>query len=106
MPSIACSRCQREFDDELLCCPHCGTAQIPQLSKAELRLLNIKESRGALGVIYGGMAAGALIGAAYFVFTLVQGTASFQDGAIGLLCGMLGSAAGFFYYYAFRKNQR
>ncbi len=40
MAVIRCSRCGESFEDDVLCCPHCGTALIPQLSKAQLRIAN------------------------------------------------------------------
>lgn len=108
MPLIACNQCRKEFEDDVLCCPHCGAAQIPQFSKAELRILQRQEASGPLGATYLGMAIGLVIGAGYFVFTLIQGTADLSSTVSILLFGMAGSALGFAFhrFYLARKQKR
>ena len=77
MTLIACPQCSKQYEEEDLFCPHCGTASIPQLSKAQLRLEFMKASKGALAFIYLGLALGLLAGGVYFVITLLNGTADF-----------------------------
>ncbi len=98
MTTIACLQCGTEFEDELLCCPHCGEAQIPQLSKAQLRLEQMKASRGPLAAIYIGLALGLLGGGIYFVITLLNDTAGLGSGLAALMSGMVGSAAGLVFH--------
>jgi hypothetical protein len=106
MPLIACSQCGVEFEDEILCCPHCGAAQIPQLSKAELRVARMKASQGPMATIYLGMVMGLAIGAIIFTIAALMGAASFQLGLGILMLGMTGSAAGFLIHRFFLTNRR
>jgi hypothetical protein len=106
MATIACSQCGKEFDDGVLCCPHCGAAQIPQLSKAQLRLEQMKASHGPMAGIYLGMLLGLLAGGVYFGITVWLNRASLASGMAILLGGMIGSAAGFFYHHAFQRDRR
>jgi hypothetical protein len=101
MPTATCQNCAKEFDDELLCCPHCGEAQIPQLSKAQLRLEQMKASRGPLAAIYIGLALGLLAGGIFFAITVVNDTASLGSGLAALMSGMVGSALGLLYHRFF-----
>jgi uncharacterized ferredoxin-like protein len=105
MPLVACSQCGKEFEDDILNCPHCGTSQIPQLSKAELRLEHMKASRGPMAATYIGLGIGLLIGAAWFVVAAVQDRASFADGVAILVLGMLGSTAGFLSSYLRQRGR-
>jgi hypothetical protein len=63
MPEQPCPQCGRVTADEELLCPHCGVAQIPQVSKerlrAELRAAREGPSRAWPAV---GCAAGLLVG--------------------------------------------
>ncbi len=101
MTLIVCPQCNVEFEDDVLCCPHCGTAQIPQLSKAQLRLEQMKAAHGPLAAIYIGLALGFLVGGAFFVITLLNNTADLASGLAALMCGMIGSAGGLMYHRFF-----
>jgi hypothetical protein len=98
MPNVTCQNCAKEFEDELLCCPHCGEAQIPQLSKAQLRLEQMKASQGPLAAIYTGLALGLLAGGIFFVITVLNDTASLGTALAALMSGMVGSAAGLLFH--------
>jgi hypothetical protein len=106
MTVIACSQCGKEFEDDVLCCPHCGAAQIPQLSKAQLRLEHMKASRGPLAATYIGMGLGLVAGGVYFTITALANRASFASGLAILMGGMVGSAAGFLVHYSFLRDRR
>lgn len=106
MAVIECSACFKRFEDDVLCCPHCGTAQIPQLTLAEKRLELMRESKGALPAIYAGLVLGLLLGTALFVVTLINGTASLGSGLAILSGGMSGSAVGFFVHYLFLSRRK
>lgn len=106
MAVIVCSQCGKEFEDDVLCCPHCGTAQIPQMSKAEQRLAIMKASRGPLAAIYLGFAAGFVLGIVIVGIALATGTLSFGI-ALGIpSLAVLGSAAGFLLYRFFLADRR
>src|SRR5262249_9029137 len=98
MALVKCSACEREFEDDVLCCPHCGTAQIPQLTKAELRQQNLRASRGPYGAILAGTGVGLLLGAILLAVAVLQGDFDINKGlmyAAGVvLGGMLGGACG------------
>jgi hypothetical protein len=101
MGVVVCHQCGKDFEDELLCCPHCGEAQIPQMSKAQLRLEQMKASRGPLAAIYIGLGLGLLAGAVYFAITVMNGTASLGNTLASLMAGMMGSALGLLYHRLF-----
>src|SRR2546421_19683 len=101
MGVVVCPQCCKEFDDELLCCPHCGEAQIPQLSRAQLRLAQMQASRGPLAAIYIGLALGMLAGGIFFAITVINDTASLGSGLAVLMTGMAGSALGLLYHRLF-----
>lgn len=94
MAVIRCGQCGESFEDDVLCCPACGTAQIPQLSKAQLRAANWQASRGPYGLILLGTGLGMLIGAIVLTVAILRGEATIAHGAGVLLGGMLGGAAG------------
>src|SRR5262249_7578150 len=98
MALVKCSTCEREFEDDVLCCPHCGTAQIPQLTKAELRQQNLRASRGPYGAILAGTGGGRLLGSGLLVVGVLEGEFEINKGlmyAAGVvLGGMLGGACG------------
>jgi len=98
MAVITCSQCGQLFEDDILCCPHCGTAQIPQLSKGELRMRALKASRGPFGAILAGTGIGLLIGGLILVAAIVQGNFDIAKGVFYvsgvLIGGMLGGAGG------------
>ena len=98
MGVIACPQCAKEFEDDILCCPHCGAAQIPQLSKAQLRLEQMKAATGPLPWIYMGLTLGLVVGGVYFVITLLNETASLSSGLTVLVSGMIGSTAGLLFH--------
>lgn len=99
MSFIRCGQCGKDFEDEILNCPHCGTSQIPQLSKAELRLEHMKASRGPMAAMYIGLGIGLVLGAVWFVVAILQQRATFADGVAILVSGMLGSTLGFLAAY-------
>jgi hypothetical protein len=105
MPLITCSQCGKDFEDEILCCPHCGAAQIPQLSKAELRLANMKASKGPLGAIYLGFAVGLLLGVAIFTIAAILGKGNFGLALSIPAFGVFGSGAGFLYHRFFHERR-
>jgi len=72
MALITCSQCGQQFEDDVLCCPHCGTAQIPQFSKGELRMRALKASRGPYGAILAGTGIGLLVGGIILVVALLE----------------------------------
>jgi hypothetical protein len=106
MAVITCPQCGKEFEDDVLLCPHCGTAQIPQLSKADLREQNLKASRGPFGFILAGTGVGLLIGALVLTVAALRDEATLAHGAGMLLAGMLGGAAGIVahHYFVIRKG--
>jgi hypothetical protein len=105
MAAIRCAQCGQEFEDDVLCCPHCGAAQIPQLSKAQLRVQNWNASRGPYGLILLGTGVGLLIGAAVLTVAALRDEATIQHGAGMLLGGMLGGAAGIaVHHYLVRRR--
>src|SRR5689334_1759797 len=106
MGLVTCLHCGQEFEEGVLCCPHCGTAQIPQLSKAELRLEHMKESRGPLGAMYLGLALGLLLGVVVFVIAAVQGSAGMEHAMGIVLGGLLGSSLGFLWHRFFGTERR
>jgi predicted nucleic acid-binding Zn-ribbon protein len=95
MSLVICTNCGKDFEDDILNCPHCGTSQIPQLSKAELRLENMKASRGPMAATYIGLGIGLVLGAVWFTVAALQERATFADGVAILVSGMLGSTVGF-----------
>ena len=99
MASSTCPQCGKEFDDEELLCPHCGAAQIPQLSKAELRVRNLQASRGPYAASLLGTAAGVLVGGVVLAVALARGQATLGHWAGLLLGGMLGGAVGLVVHY-------
>lgn len=106
MPAITCSHCGQDFDDEEFLCPHCGTAQIPQMSKGELRMKMLRTSAGPYGVSLAGTGIGLLIGLIVLIVAAIRGEATLQHGAGMLLGGILGGALGlvvFYYFLADRK---
>jgi hypothetical protein len=105
MGLISCPQCNQEFEDDVLCCPHCGAAQIPQMTKAQLRLEQMKAARGPLAAIYLGMTVGLVLGAAVFTVALLQGVAGFEHGLGILMGGMLGSALGFLSHRLFASER-
>src|SRR5438874_12321678 len=96
MTLILCSQCGQQFEDDVLCCPHCGTAQIPQLSKGELRMRALKASRGPFGAILAGTGLGLLLGGIILVVAILQGAFDIAKGVFYvsgvLMGGMLGGA--------------
>ncbi len=98
MALISCSQCGQPFEDDILCCPHCGTAQIPQLSKGELRMRALKASRGPFGAILAGTGLGLLLGGVILVVAVLQGKFDIAKGVFYvsgvLIGGMLGGACG------------
>jgi hypothetical protein len=103
MTLIACSQCGQQFEDDVLCCPHCGTAQIPQLSKAQLRMRALKASRGPFGAILAGTGIGLLIGIIILVIAILRGEFDIAKGVYYvsgvLIGGMLGGACGIVFHY-------
>src|SRR5262245_49192799 len=106
MALTACVQCGKEFEDDVLCCPHCGAAQIPQLSKAELRLAHVKAARGPLAAIYLGFAVGIVLGIVIVGIALASGTLNFGIALSIPALGVLGSAAGFLTYRFFLADRR
>lgn len=100
-----CTHCGQDFDDEELLCPHCGTAQIPQMSKGELRLKMLKTSAGPYGVSLAGTGIGLLIGLIVLIVAAVRGEADIQHGAGMLLGGMIGGAVGLLVYYRYLADR-
>lgn len=106
MGVMQCRQCGKDFDDQELLCSHCGTAQIPQFSKGELRLRALRASAGPYGASLAGTGIGLLIGLIVLIIAAVRGEATLQHGTGMLLGGMLGGAAGlvvFYYFLADRK---
>ena len=105
MALVKCSTCEKEFEDDVLCCPHCGTAQIPQLTKAELRQQNLQASRGPYGAILAGTGIGLLLGSVLLAVAVLRGDLDINKGlmyAAGvILGGMLGGACGIVAHYYF-----
>src|SRR5438067_12217171 len=101
MPTVTCQNCAKDFEDELLCCPHCGEAQIPQLSRAQLRLAQMKASQGPLAAIYIGLALGMLAGGIFFVITVLNDTANLGSGLAVQMSDMVGSALELLYHRRF-----
>jgi hypothetical protein len=103
MTLIACSQCGQQFEDDVLCCPHCGTAQIPQLSKAQLRMRALKASRGPFGAILAGTGIGLLIGSIFLVVAILRGDFDIAKGVYYVsgvvIGGMLGGACGIVFHY-------
>src|SRR5262245_21762936 len=104
MALITCfnSTCGKQFEDDVLCCPHCGTAQIPQLSKAELRMRALKASRGPFGAILAGTGIGLLLGIIILVVAILRGDFDIAKGVFYvsgvLIGGMLGGACGILFH--------
>jgi hypothetical protein len=94
MALIRCEQCGQEYEEDLFLCPHCGSAQIPQMSKADLRMENLKAARGPLGAILIGTAVGLLLGVIILVVAIYRDEAGLPHGAGMLLGGMLGGAVG------------
>jgi hypothetical protein len=103
MTLILCSQCGQQFEDDVLCCPHCGTAQIPQLSKAQLRMRALKASRGPFGAILAGTGIGLLIGGIILVVAILRGDFDIAKGVFYVsgvvIGGMLGGASGIVFHY-------
>ncbi len=103
MTLIACSQCGQQFEDDVLCCPHCGTAQIPQLSKAQLRMRALKASRGPFGAILAGTGIGLLIGIIILVVAILRGEFDVTKGVFYVsgvvIGGMLGGAGGIVFHH-------
>src|SRR5262249_56415292 len=101
MALITCATCGQQFEDDVLCCPHCGTAQIPQLSKAELRMRALKASRGPFGAILAGTGIGLLLGILILVVAILRGDFDIAKGVFYvsgvLIGGMLGGGCGIFF---------
>jgi hypothetical protein len=106
MAVIPCPQCYKEYEEEDLFCPHCGTASIPQMSKAQLRLEFMKAAKGPLAWIYVGLVLGLVAGVIHLAIRLVNDTADFVSGLGVLMGGMIGSAAGFLLHYVFRRDRR
>lgn len=109
MPTITCSQCGMEYEDDVLLCPHCGTAQIPQLSKAEVRMKALRASAGPYGVSLAGTGIGLLFGAIVLTIAALRGAnaeALLQYAAGMLIAGMLGGAAGLAVHYYFLTDRR
>jgi len=62
MALATCPHCHAAIDDNALLCPECGQAQVPQLSKAQLRLINLGEERATVLPLALGCGAGLLAG--------------------------------------------
>ena len=103
MALITCSQCGQPFEDDVLCCPHCGTAQIPQFSKGELRMRALKASRGPFGAILAGTGIGLLVGGIILVVAILQGDFDIAKGVFYvsgvLIGGMLGGAGGIVFHH-------
>jgi hypothetical protein len=106
MGVIKCAHCGQDFDDQELLCPHCGTAQIPQMSKAELRMKMLRTSAGPYGVSLVGTGIGLLIGLIVLIIAILRDEATLQHGAGMLLGGMLGGAIGLFVFYYFLADRK
>ena len=106
MAVITCPQCGKEFEDDVLLCPHCGTAQIPQLSNAELRVQTRKAARGPFGFMLAGTGLGLLIGAVVLAVAALRDEATLGHGVGLLAAGMLGGAAGIVahWYFITRKG--
>ncbi len=97
MATIVCPECGKEFEDEILCCPHCGTAQIPQMSKAQLRVANMHARGGPMVACFLGGLVGMAVGGVYCFLVTTFGSPSMASGA-GWgwgMCGFGGVAIGF-----------
>ena len=79
MPTITCEVCQQEYDDEQLCCPHCGAAQIPQASKFDLSREQQEYRKGPREAKVGAVA-GLLVG---MVLALTVGPLLPASGGVG-----------------------
>jgi hypothetical protein len=99
MPLTTCGQCWQSFDDQELLCPYCGTAVIPQLSKAELRLETMKAREGPRNAILAGTGLGLVLGIGLLVIAIFRGEATPAHGAGILLLGMFGGACGMAVYY-------
>lgn len=62
MASVNCAHCNAVIDDNDLLCPDCGQAQVPQLSKAQLRMINMQEERSTVLPLLLGGGGGLVVG--------------------------------------------
>jgi hypothetical protein len=106
MTLIRCPQCHKDYEEEDLFCPHCGTASIPQMSKGQLRLEFMKASKGPLAWIYLGFVVGLVAGGIHFAIRVVNDTADFASGLGVPMGGVIGSSVGFLLHYAFRRDRR
>jgi len=61
-----CRDCQRPISDEVLFCPHCGAATVPQMTKKELSRMMWRQSRPWQPLI-GGLIGLCLVPAVYAI---------------------------------------
>jgi hypothetical protein len=95
MPTITCPQCQQAVGDDELFCPHCGAAQIPQATKAQL----VREQSAARATPRGARV-GCLIGLVVGIVLLVAvdpwlpPSGGVGDVALVVMPVVIGSVAG------------